>query len=122
MSESGFISLTLSESQAPVTISKTAILFIEENKDKPQITHLHCVAGITHVVNGAFTDISASLPKFVPGQRKDNNQPKIAIHDWNVSYIEKASDDTAIVYFTESGVSLSVLESYDDTTAKFNAL
>ncbi len=33
MAESGFISLELSRSQAPVTISKTAILFAEADND-----------------------------------------------------------------------------------------
>lgn len=50
MAESGFISLELSRSQAPVTISKTAILFAEADNDTPESTHLHCVGGITHTV------------------------------------------------------------------------
>lgn len=41
MAESGFISLELSRSQAPVTISKTAILFAEADNDTPESTHLH---------------------------------------------------------------------------------
>ncbi len=56
MAESGFISLELSRSQAPVTISKTAILFAEADNDTPESTHLHCVGGITHTVNGVFND------------------------------------------------------------------
>ncbi|EBJ5110809.1 hypothetical protein DV589_04800 [Salmonella enterica] len=122
MQESGFIDFILSQSKAPVTVSKTAILFVEENNDNPQITHLHCVGGITHVVDGLYTDIRDSLPKFVPSQSKSNEQPRVAIHDWNVSYIEKGSDDTAIVYFTEPGVSISLLDSYEDIIAKFHAL
>lgn len=122
MTESGFLSLTLFQSQSPVTISKTAILFVEENNSNPQITHLHCVGGITHIVNGLFTDIMDKLPKFILSQRNDNGQPRILIHDWNVSYVEKTNNDSTIVYFTERGVSVSVLDTYDKITTKLHSL
>lgn len=48
MAESGFISLELSRSQAPVTISKTAILFAEADNDTPESTHLHWVMTPTY--------------------------------------------------------------------------
>ncbi|EHT4227783.1 TPA: hypothetical protein L3375_004331 [Escherichia coli] len=122
MAESGFISLELSRSQAPVTISKTAILFAEADNDTLESTHLHCVGGITHTVNGVFNDIAELLPRFIKTHRRDNGQPAVAIHDWNVSYIEKGNDASAIVYFTESGSSITVRESYEDIIAKFHAL
>ncbi|HIF6810432.1 TPA: hypothetical protein ACX38A_004787 [Escherichia coli] len=122
MAESGFISLELSRSQAPVTIRKTAILFAEADNDTPESTHLHCVGGITHTVNGVFNDIAELLPRFIKTHRRDNGQPAVAIHDWNVSYIEKGNDASAIVYFTESGSSITVRESYEDIIAKFHAL
>ncbi len=122
MQESGFINFTLNQSQSSVTISKTAILFVEENKSNPKIIHLHCVGGITHVVDGVFSDIRDLLPKFVHSQSNANERPKVAIHDWNVSYIEKKSDGTAIIYFTEVGVSISVLDTYEYIIAKFHAL
>lgn len=122
MAESGFISLELSRSQAPVTISKTAILFAEADNDTPESTHLHCVGGITHTVNGVFNDIAELLPRFIKTHRRDNGQPAVAIHDWNVSYIEKGNDASAVVYFTESGSSITVRESYEDIIAKFHAL
>ena len=111
MAESGFISLELSRSQAPVTISKTAILFAEADNDTPESTHLHCVGGITHTVNGVFNDIAELLPRFIKTHRRDN-----------VSYIEKGNDASAVVYFTESGSSITVRESYEDIIAKFHAL
>lgn len=47
MAESGFISLELSRSQAPVTISKTAILFAEADNDTPgQLIYIALVVSL----------------------------------------------------------------------------
>lgn len=122
MAESGFISLVLSRSEVPVTISKTAILFAEANNDSSEVTHLHCVGGITHTVNGSFNDIAGLLPRLIKTHRQNNGQAEVAIHDWNISYIEKSNDASAIVYFTESGSSITVHESYEEIISKFHAL
>ncbi len=53
-----------------------------------------------HTVNGVFNDIAELLPRFIKTHRRDNGQPAVAIHDWNVSYIEKGNDASAVVYFT----------------------
>ncbi len=47
MAESGFISLELSRSQAPVTISKTAILFAEADNDtRSQLIYIALVVSL----------------------------------------------------------------------------
>lgn len=115
---SGFVEFVLANSEGTVTISKTAVLFLEQNVNNDNVTHVHCVAGITHTVLGSFSETHTEMPNFILSQRKDNGQPKVAFHDWNVSYVEKTNDGNAIIYFTERGVSLYVNSSYVDIISK----
>ncbi|MDN0088294.1 hypothetical protein QVN42_13000 [Yersinia nurmii] len=119
---SGFVDFKLAQSGAPVTISKTAILYVEENTREANITNLHCVGSITHVVSETYSEARKKLPKFVETKRSDNGTPKVALHDWNISYIERSSSGAAIVYFTEQGVSVPVVESYENFIKMFHAI
>ncbi|ANI28950.1 hypothetical protein PL78_03730 [Yersinia entomophaga] len=119
---SGFVDFKLVHSGAPVTISKTAILYVEENTREANVTNLHCVGSITHVVSATYAEVRKKLPKFIETKRSDNGTPKVALHDWNVSYIEKSSSGTAIVYFTEQGLSVPVAEPYENIIKIFHAI
>ncbi|WGE43063.1 hypothetical protein NYR77_04980 [Actinobacillus equuli subsp. haemolyticus] len=117
---SGFVNLVLASSRNQITVSKTAVLFIEENLNEHNFTHLHCVGGITHVVVGAYHEIVEHFPKFFSASRSGDNT-KVAINDWNLSYIEKSSEKT-LIYFTETNVNLSIAQSYEETTKYFHSL
>ncbi|EAN2945083.1 hypothetical protein [Citrobacter werkmanii] len=119
MSSSGFFSIRLSGSQSNVTVSKTSVVFIEESNVSPQVTHIHCVGGVSHSVDHSFDELYKELNNFVILNRKDNNNTRVGIHDWNVSYIEEVSKGEAIIYFTERGVSINVTEDYSEVIKKF---
>lgn len=119
MPSSGFLSACLSRSKGNITISKTSIVFIEESNINSQVTHIHCVGGVSHTVDYTFDDLHKQLSNFVLLHRKDNNETRVGIHDWNVSYIEEASVGEAIIYFTERGVSIKITEGYREVAQIF---
>ncbi|MCL7724439.1 hypothetical protein [Actinobacillus pleuropneumoniae] len=123
---SGFVDLVLARSGNKITVSRTAILFIEESLSEHNFTHLHCVGGITHVVVGAYHEIAEKFPKFFPTSRSDSDSDsdskiRVSINDWNLSYIEKAGE-TTLVYFTERGITVPVTHSYEEITKYFHSL
>lgn len=119
---SGFVNLVLARSGNKITVSRTAILFIEESLSEYNFTHLHCVGGITHVVVGAYHEIAEKFPKFFPTSRSDSDSKiRVSINDWNLSYIEKAGE-TTLVYFTERGITVPVTHSYEEITKYFHSL
>lgn len=52
---SGFVDLTL-ESDASITVSKTAVFYLQENPNSPQTTLLHCGGSVTHQVKGSYEE------------------------------------------------------------------
>ncbi|SUU43989.1 Uncharacterised protein [Actinobacillus ureae] len=119
---SGFVDLALARSGNKITVSRTAILFIEESLSEHNFTHLHCVGGITHVVVGAYPDITEKFPKFFPISRSNSDSNiRVSINDWNISYIEKSGENT-LVYFTENGVNVPVTHSYEEISKYFHSL
>lgn len=118
----GYVDLSLFGSESSITVSKTAILFVEENLSNTDIVNIHCVGGITHTVSSSFEKVRQDVPKFVSTQRKDNGQPKVLVHDWNISYVEKGGDGNAIIYFTEPGVNIVSNDPYADIIQTLHSL
>ncbi|MFD1806431.1 hypothetical protein ACFSAV_08670 [Pasteurella oralis] len=119
---SGFIDLTLISGNK-VTVSKTAIFYMEENTNSSNTVLLHC-DGVTHEVNESYESLKGKLSNFV--QTTSNSGAKIGIHDYNVSYLQEKPNGVQMygitVYFVGGTVGLPVRENYSDFIKKFHAI
>lgn len=117
---SGFVDLTL-ESDASITVSKTAVFYLQENPNSPQTTLLHCGGSVTHQVKGSYEEIRDKFPNFIQTELSDG--VKVGIHDYNVSYLEEKQNGIQLygvtVYFTSGSVGLAVKENYSDFKKNF---
>ncbi|MFD0965308.1 hypothetical protein ACFQ02_00295 [Seminibacterium arietis] len=120
---SGFVDLTL-ESGASITVSKTAVFYLQESKNSPQTTLLHCGGSVTHQVKGGYEEISVKFPNFIQTELSDG--VKVGIHDYNVSYLEEKQNGIQVhgvaVYFTSGPIGLDVKENYSDFKKKFHQI
>lgn len=120
---SGFVDLTL-ESDASITVSKTAVFYLQENPNSPQTTLLHCGGSVTHQVKGSYEEIRDKFPNFIQTELSDG--VKVGIHDYNVSYLEEKQNGIQLygvtVYFTSGSVGLAVKENYSDFKKKFHQI
>ncbi|EDI6983369.1 hypothetical protein VQZ80_003474 [Salmonella enterica] len=120
---SGFINFKL-ENGSLVTVSKTAIVYIQENATNSERVHIHLVAGVSHIIQGKYDDIRKQFPKFIDVKLQsepENKKSSVAVHDYNTSYLEKTPNGTTI-FFVERGAGIQVRESYETLSAKFHAI